>query len=624
MTPRSGRANRRILIVDDTASIHADFRKILCVDANNHASLDSIEETLFGNAPAVRQTFVLDSAYQGQEALELVNKALAANTPYALVFIDMRMPPGWDGLETIEQLWNVDPNLQIALCTAYSDYSFEAIEARLTYDDQLLILKKPFDDLEIRQMATALTWKWQLAQDAAAKLIGLERTIEARVQELLKVSHLLQYDALTELPNSTLLGDRLTQAITVCRRHGSQLAVMFIGLDRFKRINNALGYPVGDEMLKLVSQSLVATVRESDSVFRYGSDEFVLILNDIKHPQQTQYIAEKLLAAVSTAHYVAGHDLSVTASLGISVYPDDSSSAVELIKKAETAMRAIKERGPNNFSFFIAEMNLLAQVQQSLESAIRQALQRNEFSLHYQPKLDLHSGKIVGAEALIRWHQPDHGWIYPSAFIPVAEDSGLIVPLSQWVIRQACTQARAWQAAGLPPICLSVNISAIDFRQRDFVANLVAILEHTGLAPQLLELEITESVLMQNVEDTHTTLRKIKALGVRLSIDDFGTGYSSLSYLRRFPIDVLKIDQSFIRGLSSNSQDAQLISAIISLGKSLDLNIVAEGVETIEQLQFLIAHQCEEGQGFLFSKAVAANDFARLLHTGQPSLLPDH
>ena len=283
MTPRSGRANRRILIVDDTASIHADFRKILCVDANNHASLDSIEETLFGNAPAVRQTFVLDSAYQGQEALELVNKALAANTPYALVFIDMRMPPGWDGLETIEQLWNVDPNLQIALCTAYSDYSFEAIEARLTYDDQLLILKKPFDDLEIRQMATALTWKWQLAQDAAAKLIGLERTIEARVQELLKVSHLLQYDALTELPNSTLLGDRLTQAITVCRRHGSQLAVMFIGLDRFKRINNALGYPVGDEMLKLVSQSLVATVRESDSVFRYGSDEFVLILNDIKH-----------------------------------------------------------------------------------------------------------------------------------------------------------------------------------------------------------------------------------------------------------------------------------------------------------------------------------------------------
>jgi diguanylate cyclase (GGDEF)-like protein len=624
MSPRSERANRRILIVDDTASIHADFRKILCADANGGQTLDSIEETLFGSAPAVRQTFVLDSAYQGQEALALVNKALSDNAPYALVFIDMRMPPGWDGLETIEQLWNVDPNLQIALCTAYSDYSFEAIEARLKYDDQLLILKKPFDDLEIRQMASALTWKWQLAQDAAFKLIGLERTIEERVQELLKVSHLLQYDALTELPNSTLLGDRLTQATAVCRRHGTQLAVIFIGLDRFKRINNALGHPVGDEMLKLVSQSLVATVRESDSVFRYGSDEFVLILNDIKHPQQTQYIAEKLLAAVSTTHYVAGHDLSVTASLGISVYPDDSSSAVELIKKSETAMRAIKDQGPNDFSFFIDEMNLRAQEQQSLESAIRQALQRDEFTLHYQPKLDLHSGKIVGAEALIRWHQPDHGWVYPSAFIPVAEDSGLIVPLSQWVLRQACEQARAWQAAGLPPTCISVNISAIDFRQRNFVVNLAAILEQTGLTPQLLELEITESVLMQNVDDTLTTLREIKTLGVRLSVDDFGTGYSSLSYLRRFPIDVLKIDQSFIRGLSNNSQDAQLISAIISLGKSLDLNIVAEGVETIAQLQFLKAHQCEEGQGFLFSKAVAADEFAQLLQTGHPSLLPAH
>ncbi|WDU61252.1 EAL domain-containing protein [Pseudomonas poae] len=622
MTPRSERANRRILIVDDTASIHADFRKILCADANGEQSLDSIEETLFGSAPALRQTFVLDSAYQGEEALVLVTKALADNAPYALVFIDMRMPPGWDGLETIEHLWKVDPHLQIALCTAYSDYSFEAIEARLQYDDQLLILKKPFDDLEIRQMATALTWKWQLAQDAALKLIGLERTIEERVQELLKVSHLLQYDALTELPNSTLLGDRLTQAIAVCRRHDTQLAVIFIGLDRFKRINNALGHPVGDEMLKRVSQSLVATVRESDAVFRYGSDEFVLILNDIKHPQQTQYLAEKLLAAVSTSRYVAGHDLSVTASLGISVYPNDSNSAVELIKKAETAMRTIKDHGPNDFSFFIDEMNLRAQEQQSLESAIRLALQRDEFILHYQPKLDLNSGQIVGAEALIRWHQPDHGWIYPSAFIPVAEDSGLIVPLSQWVLRQACAQARAWQAAGLPPICISVNISALDFRQRNFVTNLAAILEHTGLAPRLLELEITERVLMQNVEDTLTTLRGIKTLGVRLSIDDFGTGYSSLSYLRRFPIDVLKIDQSFIRGLSSNTQDAQLISAIISLGKSLDLNIIAEGVETLEQLAFLKAHQCEEGQGFLFSKAVAADDFARLLQPGQSSLMP--
>ena len=623
MNTKAARANRRILIVDDTASIHQDFRKILCVDEQGEQTLDSLESTLFGTTAPVRQGFELDSAYQGEEALALVNTALAANAPYAMVFIDMRMPPGWDGLQTIEQLWNADPNLQIALCTAYSDYSFEAIEARLKYDDQLLILKKPFDPLEIRQMASALTWKWQLAQDVALKVIGLERTIEERVQELLKVSHLLQYDALTALPNSTLLGDRLTQAIALGRRHDTQLAVMFLGLDRFKRINNALGYPVGDELLLQVSQSLVATVRASDSVFRYGSDEFVILLNDIQHPQQTQHIAQKVLQAVSVTRHVAGHDLSITASLGISIYPNDSAQAVALIKHAETAMHTSKERGPDDFSFYTEAMNRGAQHQQHLESALRQALERNEFTLHYQPKLELKTGRIVGAEALARWFQPRAGWISPTDFIPVAEDSGLIVRLTQWVLRQACEQAQAWRAMGLPSLPISVNISAIDFRQRDFVDNLAAILQHTGLPPTLLELEITESVLMQNVDATVDRLHRIKAMGVRLALDDFGTGCSSLSYLRRFPIDVLKIDQSFVRGLSVNSQDAQLISAIIGMGKSLELNIIAEGVETLEQLKFLQARQCEEGQGFLFSKALPAEDFAQLLQVGGATLIPD-
>lgn len=618
----STRANRRILIVDDTVSIHEDFRKILCADADGEPSLDSLEETLFGTPAAPRQVFELDSAYQGQEALALVSQALAANAPYAMVFIDMRMPPGWDGLQTIEQLWNVDPNLQIALCTAYSDYSFEAIEARLKYNDQLLILKKPFDHLEIRQMASALTWKWQLAQDVARKVIGLERTIEERVQELLKVSHLLQYDALTELPNSTLLGDRLTQAIALGRRHDTPLAVMFIGLDRFKRINNALGYPVGDEVLQQVSRSLVATVRDSDSVFRYGSDEFVIVLHDVQHPQQTQHIADKVLRTISATRHVAGHDLSVTASLGISIYPNDSCNAVELIKHAETAMHTSKERGANDFSFYTKDMNLRAQRQQNLESAIRHALEHDEFVLHYQPKLDLRSGRIVGAEALIRWFQPRSGWVSPADFIPVAEDSGLIVPLTQWVLRQACEQAQAWRGMGLPPLCMSVNVSPIDFRQRDFVDNLAAILKQSGLPPARLELEITESVLMQNVDETVDILQKIKAMGVRLALDDFGTGYSSLSYLRRFPIDVLKIDQSFVRGLNVNSQDAQLISAIIGMGKSLELNIIAEGVETVEQLNFLKTQQCEEGQGFLFSKAVPPKDFAQMLQVGSATLMP--
>lgn len=611
MNPLSVAPNRRILIVDDTPEIHQDFRKILGPQDKEH--LSSIETSLFGSHQAPGQHFQLDSAYQGQEAVELVKRAQAEGRPYALAFLDLRMPPGWDGLQTIEHLWKIDPHLQIALCTAFSDYSWEAMAERIEFGDQLLILKKPFDSLEIRQMASALTWKWQLTQDAASKMRYLEQAIEERVQELLSVSQLLHYDVLTGLPNSTLLGDRLTQHMSLSRRHDRQVAVMFIGLDRFKRINNALGHPAGDEMLKHVAHGLAATVRETDSVFRYGSDEFVVILGDILHPQQTRGVAEKLLAAVNTSHSVAGHDLTVTASLGISLYPDDGYDAVTLIKKAETAMRNVKDNGPNDFSFFIEDMNLRARQAQTLETGLRLALQREEFVLHYQPKLDLAHGTVVGAEALVRWHRPGHGWIFPSDFIPVAEDSGLIVALSQWVLRRACLQSQAWQAQGLPPINMSVNVSAIDFRQRDFVERLSRTLSETGLEPKLLELEITESVLMQNVGATIATLNAIKQLGVRLAIDDFGTGYSSLSYLQKFPVDVLKIDQSFVRDLSTDSNDAKLVSSIIDLGRNLNLSIIAEGVETLEQLDFLKQHQCEEGQGFYFSKAVEPEVFARIL-----------
>ncbi|WLG94827.1 EAL domain-containing protein [Pseudomonas sp. FP198] len=611
MNPMSVPANRRILVVDDTPAIHQDFRKILSPSAGNDDSLDDTESLLFGTPQVNRLQFQIDSAYQGEEALELVKRAQAEGQPYALVFADMRMPPGWDGLQTIEQLWKADPRLQIALCTAYSDYSWETMSERIEFDDQLLILKKPFDTLEIRQMASAMTWKWQLAQDAARKMRSLERTIEERVQELLKVSHLLQYDVLTELPNSMLLGDRLTQALAQCRRHDRQLAVMFIGLDRFKRINNALGHPVGDEMLKRVARTLATVVRESDSVFRYGSDEFVVILGDVADPQLIKGVAEKLLAAINSPHPIDGHDLTVTASLGISVYPTDGFDAVALIKKAETAMRNVKETGPNDYRFFTEDMNRRARQQQTIESGLRLALQRKEFVLHYQPKLDLTSGAVVGVEALVRWNRPDQGLVFPSDFIPVAEDSGLIVPLSQWVLQEACQQACRWQADGMRPLYLSVNVSAIDFRQRGFVEGIARTLKETGLDPTQLELEITESVLMQNIDTTVATLKAIKQLGVRLAIDDFGTGYSSLSYLQKFPVDVLKIDQSFVGDLSIDSNDAKLVSTIISLGKSLNLHIIAEGVETREQLEFLKVHQCEEAQGYYFSKAVEPQAFAQ-------------
>jgi diguanylate cyclase (GGDEF)-like protein len=611
MNPMSVPANRRILVVDDTPAIHQDFRKILSPGNGSDDSLDDTESLLFGTPQVNRLQFQIDSAYQGEEALELVKRAQAEGQPYALVFADMRMPPGWDGLQTIERLWQADPRLQIALCTAFSDYTWETMSERIEFDDQLLILKKPFDTLEIRQMASAMTWKWQLAQDAARKMRSLERTIEERVQELLKVSHLLQYDVLTELPNSMLLGDRLTQAMAQCRRHDRQLAVMFIGLDRFKRINNALGHPVGDEMLKRVARTLATVVRESDSVFRYGSDEFVVVLGDIVDPQQIKGVAEKLLTAINSPQPIDGHDLTVTASLGVSVYPADGFDAVALIKKAETAMRNVKETGPNDYRFFTEDINRRARQQQTIESGLRLALQRKEFVLHYQPKLDLRSGKVVGAEALVRWNRPGHGLDPPSDFIPVAEDSGLIVPLSQWVLQEACQQACAWQAQGMRPLYLSVNVSAIDFRQRSFVEGIARTLKETGLDPTQLELEITESVLMQNIDTTVAILKAIKQQGIRLAIDDFGTGYSSLSYLQKFPVDVLKIDQSFVGDLSIDSNDAKLVSTIINLGKGLNLHIIAEGVETREQLEFLKVHQCEEAQGYYFSKAVEPQAFVQ-------------
>ncbi|NBF11692.1 putative bifunctional diguanylate cyclase/phosphodiesterase [Pseudomonas sp. Fl4BN1] len=616
----SERVNRRVLIVDDSPSIHDDFQKILA--PRQDLALGLAEQQLFGSAPPqAAQTFSLDSAFQGREALAKVESALAHGLPYAMAFIDLRMPPGWDGLETIERLWQADPDLQIALCTAYSDYSWEDMAERLVFGDQLLILKKPFDSLEIRQMANALTWKWQMAQDARQKLNELQQTIEDRVAELLKVSHLLHYDLLTGLPSSTLLGDRLDQAMAQARRHDKQVAVMFIGLDRFKRINNALGYPAGDELLKAIAQRLQHSMRESDSVFRYGSDEFVVLVHDLHPPPQIRVVAQKLLVKLGQPHDIAGHDLRVTASLGISLYPEDGQDALSLIKKAEMAMRNSKDQAPGSYGFFTEDMSHQAREQQHLESGIRQALERQEFCLHYQPKIHLASGQVVGAEALIRWHNPQQGWISPAQFIPVAEDSGLITAISQWVLGEATRQSRAWQDAGLTPIRLSVNLSASDFRQPQLLQQLQATLRDSALDPALLELEITEGVLMQNVEATLAILQAIKTLGVRLAIDDFGTGYSSLSYLRKFPVDVLKIDQSFVQGVSHDHKDAALVSAIINLGRSLHLSIIAEGVETPEQLTFLQHQGCEEGQGYYFSKALPAEEFARLLsaQTASPS-----
>jgi diguanylate cyclase (GGDEF)-like protein/PAS domain S-box-containing protein len=442
------------------------------------------------------------------------------------------------------------------------------------------------------------------------------RDVTAARAMSLRMSHLAQHDCLTDLPNRLLLNDRITRAIASARRNGNRLAVLFLDLDRFKHINDSLGHAIGDKLLQSVTERLVARVRSSDTVSRQGGDEFVVLLSELGHPEDAAACAKKMLTALTAPHRIAEHDLHVTVSIGVSTYPEDGQDAETLLKSADTAMYQAKENGRNNFQFFRHDMNVRAAEQRFLEGSLSRALERHEFVLHYQPKINLETGAITGAEALIRWLHLGRGLIPPAQFVPIAEETGLLLPIGQWVLGEACRQARAWLDAGLRPVPVAVNISAVEFRDKGFLEGVRAILKDTRLEPRYLELELTESVLMQHAESTASVLQALKAMGVQLAVDDFGTGYSSLSYLRRFPIDALKVDQSFVRQITADADDAIIASAVISMGKSLKLRVVAEGVETREQLAFLQDRCCDEGQGYYFSRPVVAEQFAKLLGTG--------
>ncbi len=448
---------------------------------------------------------------------------------------------------------------------------------------------------------------------ATMQALRLTEQVESAKVEL---DHLAHHDALTNLPNRMLMQDRLSQAIEVARRQCRQLAVMFLDLDRFKLVNDSLGHAVGDQLLQSVAKRLVACGRHSDTVSRHGGDEFLLLLPYIEHAEDAALSAQKMLTALAAPHHIEGHDIHMSVSIGISIYPGDGQDAQTLIKCADIAMYYAKENGRNNFKFFEQDMNTRAVQRQTIESGLRRALVRQEFVLHYQPKIDLQSGAIVGAEALIRWQHPQRGLLPPAEFVPIAEDSGLIRPIGRWVLREACRQARSWLQAGLPPITIAVNTSTIELRAGDFLKNLRAILEETQIEARYLELELTESVIMRDAESTESLLQAIADLGVKLAIDDFGTGYSSLSYLSRFPIDTLKIDRSFVNRMSGNPDDANIVSAVISMGKSLRQQVLAEGVETPEQHDSLLALHCDEGQGYYYGRPVPAEALANLLQTG--------
>jgi diguanylate cyclase (GGDEF)-like protein/PAS domain S-box-containing protein len=445
--------------------------------------------------------------------------------------------------------------------------------------------------------------------------IVLRDITEARAMSL-RLSHLASHDPLTDLPNRLLLGDRLARALALARRHERRLAVLFLDLDRFKYINDSLGHTLGDELLRAVGREVTTCVRSSDTVSRHGGDEFVVVLSELEHAEDAAMGAQKIIAALARPHKLAGHELHISVSIGISVYPDDGDDAETLLQSADTALYHAKDQGRDCYQFFKPDLNVRSVERHSIESGLHGALDRREFELFYQPKMNLKTGAVVGAEALIRWRHPDRGLVEPAQFVPIAEDCGLIKPIGRWVVHEACRQAQAWQDAGLPPIPVSVNISAVEFRSRGFLRNIVDILKETCLDPRYLEIELTESALMAHVEATSAVLHALKTLGVQLAIDDFGTGWSSLSYLRQFPIDALKVDRSFVQEITSGSGAAPIVSAVISMGRSLKHRVIAEGVETRDQLAFLQAENCGEGQGYYFSRPLVAQQFARVLETG--------
>jgi diguanylate cyclase (GGDEF)-like protein/PAS domain S-box-containing protein len=429
----------------------------------------------------------------------------------------------------------------------------------------------------------------------------------------LKMSYLAQHDSLTDLPNRVLLSDRLEQAMSIAQRGSQKLGILYLDIDHFKAVNDSLGHAIGDRLLQSAASRLLDCVRHSDTVSRQGGDEFVILLSRLTHAQDAAVIAEKTLTAFGIPFQVDEHTVHATVSIGVVIFPDDGLDAESLLKNADFAMYQAKESGRNCYHFFKPEMNVKAARRQSVENGLRIALARDAFVLHYQPKFNLHSGAITAVEALIRWRHPMLGLLPPSEFISIAEDSRLIVPLGKWILREGCCQAKAWQDAGLIKVKMAINVSAVELRAKDFVQNVSATLRGSGLDAAYLELELTETFLMQDPGSTVSVLHTLKSMGVGLALDDFGTGYSSLSYMRRFPIDTLKIDGSFLFNVTADDDNARIVEAVINMGRSLRMRVVAEGIETPAQLTFLRAHGCPEGQGFLLGRPVAAKQMTHLL-----------
>jgi diguanylate cyclase (GGDEF)-like protein len=604
----------RVLIADDEAEVRDAYRQILTgADVSGETAMfHNLRDRLFSKnaphqlprSPSPSDTPFVPVFCEGAEAaVAAVRDALSVDDPIAVAFLDMRMPPGPDGVWAATRIRELDPAIEIVVCTAYSDVDPRDIGAMVPPEEKLSYLQKPFHPHEIRQMTISLASKWRSEH---------------------RIVKLAYFDALTGLPNREQSRNRLNSALAAAKQHQRMLAVLYLDLDNFKRVNDTLGHAVGDELLCLVAARLRSSLRADDTVdelansrsshiARLGGDEFIVILPNIRSADDAAAIAARLIAELQEPMRLALHTLVVTPSVGVAMFPADGVEVDTLLRNADLAMYFAKRKGPGMFAFFDASMNAAALHRFTLEAKLRGALERGEFTLHYQPQFDVRTGGISGMEALLRWTNDELGVVPPVEFIPVAEETGLILSIGEWVLRNACLQAKRWVDEGLPVTRMAVNVSGQQFVLKDFPQLVAAIIKETGIEASMLELEITESVVMKDEAWAEQALAQLKEQGVMLAIDDFGTGYSSFGRLRHFAVDRLKIDRSFMTSLIDCSDDRAIAAAIIAMSRSLRINVTAEGVESFPQLLFLQEHDCHEAQGFLFSRALPAADAHKLL-----------
>ena len=633
--------NNRILIIDDNRAIHDDIRSVLS-DAPDTSELDSITALMLGRSEpeptdAVRRDYHIESAFQGEQGLELLTDAFEKGSPFAIAFVDMRMPPGWDGVETIEHLWRVDPDLEVVICTAYSDYSFDEISNRLGNAHQLLILRKPFDNAEVRQLACALTEKWRLNKQSQLNVEMLSGMVDERTKELEDVAAKLRqeihereiieqqlrhdafHDCLTGLPNRSALNHHLQQSIRRSKRDTDhKYAVLFIDIDNFKVVNDSMGHTKGDDLLIDIGRRLTSVLRDIDvaampspeSAARLGGDEFVVLLEELSAIQDAVIVANRCLEALAPAFDIDGIDFSVSASVGIATSEFGYETADEVFRDADTALCEAKASGKSCVIVFDQEMRERAIQRMELESDLRRAIEENQFVLMFQPIISIASKTVTGFEALIRWHHPQKGIIPPFNFIPLAEETRLISKISEWVMKEACAKLASWREHDprANDLTVSVNLSSQEFGQTNLPDTVNTIVGQSGLSPDSLRIEITESLLMQDLESVSEVLYRLKSSGIQLYMDDFGTGYSSLSYLHKIPIDVVKIDRSFVSRLGVEEKDTATVEAIITLAHNQGMKVVAEGVETESHLEKLKGLNCDFAQGYYFARPLDASD----------------